>query len=368
MLGLNAFIMSKSDVLLSRSMSSFQYILSSHSEDQIKASLSLVRESFGSDVDIAYGDYYEWQYLKNPLGRGNVLLAYDGEKAVGQIASVPCRYTLADKDTPVSLSMNLSVSSLYRGKGIMKELLSRIHKINQSMFWLAVPNGESLRGHLKLMEPMPLTLMIRPVRLSNYFFNHPVAGKILKPFDLVWKKRKTTSKFNIREYISMFDEKFDKLFLAANGQKMIRQVRDSKFLNWRYRTNPRRKYITFIATADSGKIEGYIIIRVMEAFGKRAGLIIDLLTRNNSDSARSLIVTALNYFWTSRAAVAMVTCFPNSREYQQIKKEGFLPCPKRFVPHPLTLCLKTPDEEQSKKDKLGDPTNWFFMFGDYETF
>ena len=64
---------------------------------------------------------HEWQYLRNPLGVGNVLLAYDGDKAVGQIASVPCKYNFADKDTPVSLTMNLAVSPLYRGKGIMRE-------------------------------------------------------------------------------------------------------------------------------------------------------------------------------------------------------------------------------------------------------
>jgi Acetyltransferase (GNAT) domain len=349
-------------------MSSFQYILSSHSEDEKKASLNLMRESFGNDIDIAYHEYYEWQYLKNPLGSGNVLLAYDGKKPVGQIASVPCKYNFAAKKTHVSLTMNLGVSPPYRGKGIMGELLSRINKINQSMFWVAVPNEESMRGHLKLMEPMPLTLMIRPVRLSNYFSNPLVAGKFLKPFDLIWKKKKTTSKFQIQEHISMFDERFDDLFFATNGQKMIRQVRDSKFLNWRYRTNPRRKYTTFIATGNDGKIEGYIILRVMEIFGKRSGLIIDLLTRENSTSARSLIVMALDYFWTNRAALAMVTCFPNSNEYHLAKKEGFLVCPKRFLPHPLTLCLKASSEAQNITDKLADPNNWFFMFGDYETF
>jgi hypothetical protein len=349
-------------------VSSFQYILSSHGEDEKKDSLNLMRESFGNDVDVVYDEYYEWQYLKNPLGVGNVLLAYDGEKAVGQIASIPCRYSFADKDTHVSLTMNLGVSPLYRGKGIMRDLLSRIHKINQSMFWVAMPNGQSVRGHMKLMEPMPLTLLIRPVRLSNYFSSHKVVRKFLEPFDLVWEKKKMTSKFHIQEHISMFDEKFDDLFFAAKDQKMIIQVRDSQFLNWRYRTNPRRKYISFIATGDGRKIEGYIIVRVMELFEKRVGLIIDLLTRKNSNSGGSLIATALNYFWTNHAALAIVTCLPNSREYQLFKKKGFLHCPKRFFSHPLTLCSKPSSEEQDRIGKLADPNNWFFMFGDYDAF
>ena len=350
-------------------MSSFEYILSSHSEDEKKVSLNLVRESFGDEVDIVYNDYYDWQYLRNPLGIGKVLLVYDGEKAIGQISSVPCRYNIVDKDTPASSIMNLSVSPLYRGKGIMGELVSRIHKINQSLFSVVVPNEEAINGYLKKnFNPMPLAFLIRPVRLSNYFFNRRVLGKFLKPYDLVWKKKETTSEFHIQQHISIFDERFDDLFLATNGQKMIRQVRDSKFLDWRYRANPRRKYITFIATGDDGRIEGYIIIRVTEIFGKRAGLIIDLLTRQSSNSARSLVVTALNYFWSNGAALAMVTCIRNNREYQVIKEEGFFLCPKRFLPHPLTVCLKASSEELIRNDKLVDPNNWFFMFGDYETF
>jgi hypothetical protein len=264
--------------------------------------------------------------------------------------------------------MNLSVSSQYRGKGIMGELVNRIHKASQSFFSLVVPNGEAIKGYLKKdFYPMSMAFMIRPVRLSNYFYDRQVAKGFLRPFDLIWKKKKLTSKFNIQEHQSMFDGRFDELFSATHNQYLIRQVRDSKFLNWRYRTNPRRKYITFTATADNGKIEGYITIKIMKIFGKTTGLIIDLLTDNNP-SAGGLITAALNYFWINCVSVAMVACFPKSREYGLLKKEGFLLCPKRFRPHPLTLCLKASGEGQNKSSVLIESNNWFFMFGDYETF
>jgi GNAT superfamily N-acetyltransferase len=350
-------------------MSSFRYNLSSHSEDEKKSSLNLVRESFGNDVDIVYDEYYDWQYLKNPLGRANVLLAYDEERAIGQIASVPCRYNVAGKDTPVISTLNLCVSPQYRGKGIMRELLDRIHKMNQSMFSVGVPNRQSIRGHLhNEFNPMPLTLLIRPIRLSNYFINYRVVGKFLKPFDSVWRKKKTSCKFQIHDHVSMFDERFDDLYLTARDQKMIMQVRDSKFLNWRYKTNPRRKYTTFVAEGDGGNIHGYIVTRIMKISGKRVGLIIDLLTLRNSNSGSSLIVAALDHFWTNCAAFAMVTCFRNSVEFHLTKGEGFLRCPKRFLPHnPLTLCMK-PSNEGQNRSELVDPSNWFFMFGDYEVY
>ena len=349
-------------------MNPFQYHLSSHSEEQRIASLNLVRESFGKDVDIGYDDYYEWQYLKNPLGNGNVLLAYDGERAIGQIASIPCAYKVRGEYVTASMTMNLSISSLYRGKGIMGELLSRIHKANQSLFYVAIPNSESLKGHLrKGYYPVSLAFMIRPVMLSNYFYDRQVAIGFLKPFDFIWRKKKTNSKLKIQEHQSIFDERFDELFNGIDNQNMITQVRNAKFLNWRYRTNPRRKYTTFIASRDDGKIEGYVIIRMTQIFGKSCGLIVDLLTQNDSHSARGLIATALDFFWINNVAIAMVTCLPNSREYGLFKNEGFIPCPKRFLHHPMALCLKV-SADQNKTHALAEPNDWFFMFGDYETF
>lgn len=350
-------------------MNSIEYRLSTHSEDEKKSSLNLVKESFGSDVDIAYEEYYEWQYLKNPIGRGNVLLAYDGERAIGQIASVPCEYQILDKYVPASSIMNLSVSSQYQGKGIMGQLLTQIQQTNESTLSIVVPNGAAIKGYLKKsFHPMPMTFMVRPVKLSNYFHNHRVARGFLKPFDIIWKKKKTTSKFDISEYLSMFDERFNDLFNANNDCNTIRQVRDSKFLNWRYRNNPRRRYSTLIATGKDGVLEGYIIIRIAEIFGKRMGLIMDLVSRKDSDSGMSLIISALDSFRINGVALAMAVCFPERKQYEFLRKEGFFVCPTRFRPHPLTLCLKTSHEYQVKKDIILDCNNWFFMFGDYETF
>jgi hypothetical protein len=54
----------------------------------------LARESFGNRIDVAYHEYCEWQYLKNPIGKRYVIIAYNGEKAIGQIASIPCLYKI----------------------------------------------------------------------------------------------------------------------------------------------------------------------------------------------------------------------------------------------------------------------------------
>jgi hypothetical protein len=350
-------------------MTSFKYVLSTHKEDEIRSSLSLVREAFGSDVDIAYEEYYAWQYLENPLGKGNLLMAYDGGRAVGQIASIPCTYKIHDKYVPASSIMNLSVSSQYQGKGIMGELVSQIQKTTASLFYTVVPNGAAIKGYLKKhFHSMPMEFMIRPVRLSHYFSNRRLISSSLKSFDVIWKKKKLDSKFDVQEQVTMFDKRFDDLLIDSDANNTIRQMRDSKFLNWRYRNNPRRKYSTLVATGQDGELQGYIILRITEIFGKSTGLIVDLVTQKGSDAARVLIVSALDYFWLNGAALAMVVCFPKMKEYKLLRKEGFFNCPARFRPHPLTLCIKVSDAHQTENHVLINPDNWFFMFGDYETF
>ena len=66
-----------------------------YSEEEMNLSHKLMRESF-EDKEIATNEYYEWQYLSNPIGRGTVLLAFSESNLVGQFALIPCEFELND--------------------------------------------------------------------------------------------------------------------------------------------------------------------------------------------------------------------------------------------------------------------------------
>jgi hypothetical protein len=90
----------------------------------------------------------------------------------------------------------------------------------------------------------------------------------------------------------------------------------------------------------------------VKKISRTSGLIMDLMTRKNSDSGRSLISSALHYFWTNRVAIAAVAYFPNSKEQTLLKKMKAFSSVQAFSPHPLTLCLKVSDDEQNESCKL----------------
>jgi Acetyltransferase (GNAT) domain len=349
---------------LTISEANFTFVKSFHSQREKQASLSLVRQSFGPETDQGYEDYYEWQYLQNPVGQGMVLLVYDGEKAIAQQGLIPCKYQVFGNHATVFLTMNACVSPEYRRKGLMTEMKRRIHQhYPDTALFLGVPgpaNSSSKRNHY---YSMPLTLLIRPLRISNYFHNH--LKSLLKPFDKIWSYDRNSR----CQDLSLFDERFDDFARVTYNDQTIRQVRDSSFLNWRYITNPRKKYNIFMVTDPNGNLEGYIVLRITKIGRIKVGLIMDFVCKYNKFvSGRSLISNALEFFWSEEVVFASICCFPNNFEYRLLRKTGFYKCPSFFRPHPLTLWIKSFNQDKIDPSKVYDLNKWFFMLGDYETF
>jgi GNAT superfamily N-acetyltransferase len=358
-------------------MTQVRFVVSSHTEDEKKASSDLITECFDAAMGTAYENRYNWQFLENPAGTGRILIAYDREKPVGQIASIPCKYVFNDCYIPTAIAGEwLCVSPQYRGKGIMSELIQRNTSSDENPypFVLDLPNKASMNGFLKeSYYQTPMMLLTRPLKLSKCFAYKKVPRIILKAFDGIWKKRGRSDfdEFILEEYSGpLYDDRFDELFEAANNKKMVRQVRNSEFLNWRYRNVPGRNYKTIISRKEDGKLNGYIILRLAIAYGMNVGFIMDFVNRDDSENGKFLIRYALKYFWDNDAAVAAALCFPNCVENRLLRKEGFFVCPKRIRPNPFVLCMKPFYNKQNQFDMtmMMDSNRWYFMFGDFQVF
>jgi hypothetical protein len=286
-----------------------------------------------------------------------------------------------DSNLPTAIAGEwLCVSPKYRGKGIMSELIHRSTKAENNPFPLVLdmPNKASMNGFLKAHYfPMSLKLLTRPLRLSKCFVYKKLPRIVLRPFDSIWKNRRwrtaSTEKneFILEEYSSpTFDERFDELFEATENKAIIRQVRSSEFLNWRYRDVPGSEYKTIVSYGEDGRLNGYIIIRLALAYGINVGFVMDYVTKDNLDSGKGLVRYALEYFWHNDAAVAAALCFPNCKEYRILRKEGFFICPQSIRPNPFILCIKPIYNRQYQYhvNVLMDSNRWYFMFGDYQVF
>lgn len=168
------------------------YVLSSHTEEEKKASCDLVTEYFGNWLGAAYEKEYNWPFLENPAKTRAILIAYDGMKPVGRIRSIPGRYAFMDTYIGTAIAGEyLCVSPKYRGKGIMSELIGRgAVDDDPCPFVLDLPNKASMNGSLKAnYRQMSSKLLVRPFKLSRWFVYKKIVKKVLCPFDVVWKKR-----------------------------------------------------------------------------------------------------------------------------------------------------------------------------------
>jgi hypothetical protein len=212
------------------------------------------------------------------------------------------------------------------------------------------------------------------MKITKSFAYKTIPRIILTPFDGIWRRKiKVDSNMStVEEYtLSHFDNRFDEFLKDASTKNLIRQFRNSEFLNWRYTNVPGRSYKTIITAGDDGRLNGYIIIGIANAYGINVGFIMDLVTsEKGSDRGRGLIRSALEYFWNQNVAIAAALCFLNCIEYRILREEGFFICPKWIRPNPFVLCMKPSTHNQDEVDGniLMDSRNWFFMFGDFQVF
>ena len=252
----------------------------------------------------------------------------------------------------------------------MLQLLNkRANLDNPFPFVLDSPNKNSLNGFVKYKcNTLSVKQLVRPVKLSHCFAYEKIPRKIMSPLDKIWQKRgrPETDESVIEEYSSDFDNKFNELFETTNTSIMIRQVRNAKFLNWRYRKAPGRIYKTIISKGNEGKILGYIILSLSTIHGISIDLVMDFCTKDEK-SGKSLIRSALRYLWNNDVALASAICSPNWLEYRLLKSEGFYNWPKIICPNPVKLFIKPSDENRVQIDPhaLLNSKNWFIMFGDY---
>jgi hypothetical protein len=348
-----------------------RFVLSSHTEEERRASSDLVTKCFDNTVGTKYNEEYEWLFLQNPAGTGQILIAYEGDKPIGQITSIPCKYRFMDIDFITAIAGEwVCVLPKYRGQGIMSQLIHQIATKGNFPFVIDLPNSASMNGFLKAnYRQLSMKLLTRPLKLSKCFTHKKIPRMVLKPFDAIWKSRKKvgTDDSIIEEYtLPKFDYRFDELFRKMNNSNMIMQVRNSHFLDWRYNDIKTRNYKTIISRRD-GMIDGYIIIRLEIAYDISVGFIMDFFS-NDSESGKSLIRHALKYFWDNDAALAASLCFPNRKEYGLLRGEGFFICPDRIRPYPYILCVNTSNNNGTQFDTnmIMDSNRWLFTFGDFQ--
>jgi len=331
--------------------------------------LKIIQKVFPNS-EFATSEYFDWQYRDGPYGPVKILLAKDDdENIIGIEPILPMKLIIDGKGVVSSLSCNSIVDPNFRNQGIFSKLVSNILelvKASEISSIYGIPNTKSRKIFIKngFTQICELPLLVRPLKLSNYFPS-PVK-QIIKPFEIFWKIKKGET--DIQLFKGEINSDFEKIVDDLSKRISILQKRDRKFLEWRYNNHPSRKYEIHILK-EKTELKGYIITRIANINKKKVGIILDFVYDSkieNKEGPKDLVRKVLEKFWKEDIALSIATCDNNSQENQILHQVGFKISPKFLKPEPLYFIVGGINSGNMKK--LKEFKNWFFTLGDYDVF
>lgn len=306
----------------------------------------------------------EWQYLQSPTGFTYVDVAECDGVVVGVYASLPQYFQVRDREIVCIQSLDTLIDSGFRGRGLFPTLAQGLFdrtKAEDVGFVYGFPNANSAPGFFgKLgwsqLDPVPF--LVRPLNLG-YFLKKATGQTFQLPRV---PSLPILERFAIREVV-LTDIPLDEVWTGFRQAFGVGLVRDSKYLTWRL-AKPGQEYRVF-AAEKNGRVEGFVVINVMEKHEGRIGYVVELMSRRPSEDlelAHELLNHVVQIFLEEHCDAALAWHFTHSPYYLAFLTAGFMPMPQKLRPIELHFGVKALAE---KSDPLrGD---WYISYCDSDT-
>ena len=299
-------------------------------------------------------DVWKWQFRENPAGHGFCSLAEDDDgNIVGQYAAIPSRFSIDGKQARLAFAVDAMTHPQYRRQGLFtalaQDLYDRVEaEHNISTVW-GFPNQRVLPAYNKRLgwRILPsIPVMIKPLRPLTAIFHalQWLGGHSKTP-------SKTSPKFSNHNLIKLawdglhmepihhFHGEYDELWqthffpsFSKNGPLCpIIQIRDSRYLQWRYLAASQFHYHPF-AIRYNGKRIGYLVLRMMSLRNHSFGVLVDLFPFPVApDGLMSSILSFAGRYVKDRGG-DFLTCLSPPNGMRILKRSGFIRLPEIINP------------------------------------
>ena len=312
---------------------------------------------------------WRWQFRDNPAGTAFCLLAEDRGKIVGQYAAIPTRICIGNHETLLGFSCDTMTHPDYRRQGMFVTLATRLYETMAKHAGIETvwgfPNENSLSGFTRrlgwhIVATLPNWLGFTHPLLSFYCATGAARSlPIPVPGGRPLRLPKNPAGFNF-SVITRFDPPFDRLWEAGKPRDRIIQVRDSRYLNWRYLGVEAFGYLPF-GVYEQGNLTGYVVLRMQRIRGLRVGVLVDLFVLPGSNRRRTVQVLR----WVKRF------CFLNGALFvaglippgcgRTFRKAGFFKVPEKLSPRKWVLGCREP---KGRRSILQHADAWHIWCGD----
>lgn len=331
-----------------------------------------LRETVFGDVDAVRLNIstWNWQFKNNPAGNAWIYVAEDQGKIVGQYTAIPTRILWKGQEHLFAFSCDTMTHPDYRNQGMFSMLAGELYHFisrqhNVETVW-GFPNNQSLPGFIKRLNWKVIALYslriipLRPLRMLRPYsrFIQRLMPSSPKPSNQPVSRSHIISPgvevFSIRKFCHEFDEIWNRYKPLSH----IVQIRDSRYLNWRYCEIPEFGYISY-AVRHHGLLVGYLVIRLLELKGHYFGALMDLFPIHivNYDVTLRLL-GFVRQFCRMNGAEFVTFLLPDSVQ-KYLNRMGAITIPNKLNPRPCYMGCRC-----TMNHKANQPDGWHITYGD----
>jgi len=327
--------------------------------------------------------HWNWEYKDNPTKPLTIMLAWHGERLVGQYAGLPQQVFINGTTKTGALSLDSMTDPDYSRMGIFSSLGESLYVSlpkNQISFVYGFPNANVIHARTKNLNwsiisqhipvyarPVGFYQLIRNRTNSNLLakFLGSLAQAILRISEkctyLIWNKG---DEILVRKEKG-FDVWANDLWAKCRDQHKIWVVRDLEYLQWRYNSRPETKY-NFYSAWHKNEIAGYLVsIEQVRREGK-VSFILDLLCDDKIDgSCDALLRESIKNANINGCSIICALVMPKSVYKSNYLKHFFVPLPGFLLPQKTFFGGKLICQDQGLDgNRFFDPDSWQICWGD----
>lgn len=283
--------------------------------EPISALMEIYEITYASQVN---EDLWNWKYVKNPESSGiRMIVAIVDEKIVGTTTRMPFDLLVNNEVRKAYFNVDSMVHPDYRRLGIMQSLygytasampIQYSKGTNPGMYHLLKKNG--------YRDVLPNTFMVNYLSIPKLLLRkiNIYTPKMVAPTEM-YKKAGQEGEF---KYVERYGQEFDEFWRRVSTGYDGILVKNSEYMNWRYKGIPNREYHAFYRKK-SGRIISAVVMRIKEV----SGSIVDVLwDTNERDEPFNTIRFCVDFL--RRSGALKVTCWGTLEALRKsLGKNGF---------------------------------------------
>jgi GNAT superfamily N-acetyltransferase len=330
-------------------------------------------------------EYVRWQHSANPAGLAQVGLAKENgsDRIVGVLWLMPLRIQVGKEVMLGSQSMYALVHPDYRRQGIFGTLVGFCDDKGQQMgyrFSYGFPNPNSYPGfvgRLGWTELGEARLFLRPLNASRLVTRRLGTGLVQGALAaaaggserFLFRPRPLppdAAKIAVED-ADTTDPALDDFWERVRAKYPVMVVRDTRFLDWRYRQVPARHYRVWAAWQD-GQITAIIALRSTSIEEIACGMVVDFLVEPSERGrlgGEVLLHRAAVHFQQRDLDLAGCLMLPHAEETGLLRRQGYAACPRALQPQPFPVVVLVHDGVPHS-ERLLDLRRWFLTMGDFD--